>query len=104
MDKGAIRSALVVAHTVLDTTTYNATDAFYAVRRLAALAPRHVEPIARMAEQAILKAIKRPGISYDALASTAMDRLVTEMERDLGGDSASRTQRSRNASSRPATI
>ena len=81
MSKSAIRSALVVAHTVLDTTTYDASDAFYAVRRLSALAPLHVRPIALKAEQAVAKAIGRPGISYDALASDAMARLVTAMER-----------------------
>ena len=83
MNKPALQSALVIAHTVLDTTTYDATDAFYAVQRLSALAPLRVRSIARRQEQAVLKAIERSGISYDALASPAIDRLVTKMDRDL---------------------
>ncbi len=82
-DHVAVRAALIEARAVSNTAPYDAIAALQAVRRLAALAPPQVAPIAEKAEQAVVATIGRTGTTYDALALYALARLVTEMERSL---------------------
>ena len=82
-DHVAVRAALIEARAVSNTAPYDAIAALQVVRRLAALAPPHIAPIAQKAEQAVVATIGRSGTTYDALACYALARLVTEMERTL---------------------
>ncbi len=82
-DHVAVRAALIEARAVSNTIPYDAIAALQVVRRLAALAPTHIAPIAEKAEQAVVATIGRSGTTYDALACYALARLVTEMERTL---------------------
>ena len=82
-DHVAVRAALIEARAISNSAPYDAIAALQVVRRLAALAPSHLAPIAQKAEQAVVATIGRSGTTYDALACYALARLVTEMERTL---------------------
>ena len=71
MDISAIRAALKHARAVLNMKRYDATIAYAAVRRLKALAPPHVLPIAVKAETAVLTSIEYRSTDNDALARYA---------------------------------
>ena len=82
-DHVAIRAALIEARAISNTSPYDAIAALQVVRRLAALAPPQLAPVATKAEQAVVATIGRSGTTYDALACYALARLVTDMERTL---------------------
>lgn len=82
-DAVAIYSACKAVIAVVAATPYDGVEALHAVRRLAALAPAHVEPAAQVAEDAVLKTINRCNTTYDGLACYALIRLVIAMELDI---------------------
>ena len=79
----AIYSACKAVMAVVAATPYDGVEALHAVRRLAALAPDHLEPAAQVAEDAVLKTINRSNTTYDGLACYALIRLVIAMELDI---------------------
>ena len=80
MDISAIRAALKHARVVLGAGRYDPTTAYAAVRRLKALAPPHIVPIAVKAEDAVLTSLEYRSTDNDALARYALTKLISAME------------------------
>ena len=80
MDISAIRAALERTRAVMSAGRYDPTDAYAAVRRLKALAPPHVGPIALKAEVAVMTSIEYRSTDNDALARYAVTKLISAME------------------------
>ena len=76
-------SAISNARMVAEADHYDAIGAARAMRRLAVLAPPHVEPMVHKAARAIAKSITHPGSAYDSVARYSLKQLVTAMERSF---------------------
>ncbi len=78
-----VRCAINAVRSVVETHSYDAIEAARALRRLAVLAPPHVEPMVHKAARAVVKSIMHPGSAYDSLARYSLKQLVTAMERSF---------------------
>ena len=78
-----VQCAVNAVRSVVETNPYDVIKAARALRRLAVLAPSHVEPTMHKAARAVAKSITHPGSAYDSLARHSLKQLVTAMERSF---------------------
>ena len=76
-------AAISSARTVVEADHYDAIKAAQAMRRLAVLAPPHVEPMVHKAARVIAKSLTHRGSAYDTAARYNLKQLVTAMERSF---------------------